>query len=159
MVTVPGTRGGETKSFSFKVILTQWGRQSEGQSKQGWWRGKDHSGGLYFLPQNLDKRTVSWMWCWNLKRQVELAVHGYIGKKNAKMKEEYKWEHGDLGKSGSSAGKESTCNAGDPSLIPGTGRSSGEGIGYPLQYSWASLVTQSVKEPACSLGDLGSILG
>ena len=46
---------------------------------------------------------------------------------------------------GSSDGKESTCNAGDPSSIPGSGRSSGEGIGYLLQYSWASLVTQMVK--------------
>ena len=36
---------------------------------------------------------------------------------------------------GSSAGKESACNAGDPSLIPESGRSAGEGIGYPLQYS------------------------
>ena len=41
--------------------------------------------------------------------------------------------------------KESTCNGGDPSLIPGSGRSPGEGIGYPLQYSWASLVAQLVK--------------
>ena len=46
---------------------------------------------------------------------------------------------------GSSAGEESTCNAGDPGLIPGSGRSTGEGIGYPLQYSWASLVSQLVK--------------
>ena len=38
-----------------------------------------------------------------------------------------------------SVGKESTCNAGDPGLIPGSERSAGEGIGYPLQYSWASL--------------------
>ena len=38
-----------------------------------------------------------------------------------------------------SVGKESTCNAGDPGLIPGSGRSTGEGMGYPLQYSWASL--------------------
>ena len=45
----------------------------------------------------------------------------------------------------SSTGKESTCNAGDPSWIPGLGRSTGEGIGYPLQYSWASLVAQLVK--------------
>ena len=44
-----------------------------------------------------------------------------------------------------SAGKESTCNAGDPSLISGSGRPFREGIGYPLQYSWASLVTQLVK--------------
>ena len=45
----------------------------------------------------------------------------------------------------SSVGKESTCNAGDPSHIPRLGRSAGEGIGYPLQYSWASLVAQLVK--------------
>ena len=45
----------------------------------------------------------------------------------------------------SSVGKESTCNAGDPGLIPGSGRSNGEGIGYPLQYSRVSLVTQLVK--------------
>ena len=42
-------------------------------------------------------------------------------------------------------GKESACNAGDPGLISGPGRSTGEGIGYPLQYSWASLVAQLVK--------------
>ena len=47
----------------------------------------------------------------------------------------------------SSADKESACNAGDPGLIPGLGRSAGEGIGYPLQYSWASLVAQLVKNP------------
>ena len=45
----------------------------------------------------------------------------------------------------SSAGKESACNATDPGSIPGSGRSAGEGIGYPLQYSWASLVAQPVK--------------
>ena len=45
----------------------------------------------------------------------------------------------------SSVGKESVCNAGDSGLIPGSGRSPGEGIGYPLQYSWASLVAQWVK--------------
>ena len=42
----------------------------------------------------------------------------------------------------SSVGKESACNAGS---VPGLGRSAGEGIGYPLQYSWASLVAQLVK--------------
>ena len=47
----------------------------------------------------------------------------------------------------SSAGRESTCNAGDPGLIPGSGRSPGEGVGCPLQYSWASLVAQLVKHP------------
>ena len=40
----------------------------------------------------------------------------------------------------SSVGKESACNAGNPGSIPGSGRSAGEGIGYPPQYSWASLV-------------------
>ena len=45
----------------------------------------------------------------------------------------------------SSVGKESTCNAGDPGLISGLGRSGREGIGYPHQYSWASLVAQVVK--------------
>ena len=44
-----------------------------------------------------------------------------------------------------SAGKESVCNAGDPGSIPELGRSTGEGIGYPFQYSWASLVAQLVK--------------
>ena len=44
-----------------------------------------------------------------------------------------------------SVGKESTYNAGDPGWIPGSGRSVGEGIGYTLQYSWASLVAQLVK--------------
>ena len=45
----------------------------------------------------------------------------------------------------SSVGKESACNAGDLDLIPGSGRSAGEGIGYPFQYSWAFLVAQLVK--------------
>ena len=45
------------------------------------------------------------------------------------------------------SGKESACNAGDPSLILGLERSPGEGIGYSLQYSWASLVAQMVKNP------------
>ena len=47
----------------------------------------------------------------------------------------------------SSVGKESACNAGDLGSIPGSGRSSREGIVYPLQYSWASLVAQLVKNP------------
>ena len=59
----------------------------------------------------------------------------------------------------SSVGKESACNAGDPGSIPGSGRSAGKGIGYPLQYSWASLVVQLVKESAYNVGDPGSIPG
>ena len=49
--------------------------------------------------------------------------------------------------SGSSDDKESTCNTGDLGLIPGSGRSPGEGKDYPLQYSGASLVAQLVKNP------------
>ena len=56
----------------------------------------------------------------------------------------YKWG---MGFPDSSGGKESACNEGDLSLIPGSGRSAGEGIRYPFQYSWASLVAQLVKNP------------
>ena len=52
-----------------------------------------------------------------------------------------------MGFPASPAVKESTCHAEDPSSIPGSGRFTGEGIGYPLQYSWASLVAQLVKNP------------
>ena len=52
---------------------------------------------------------------------------------------------GHMGFPNSSVGKESTCNAGDPGSVPGLGRSAGERKGYPLQYSWASLVAQLVK--------------
>ena len=52
-----------------------------------------------------------------------------------------------MGFPGSPTGKESAYNAGDPGLIPGLGRATGEGVGYPLQYSWVSLVAQLVKNP------------
>ena len=52
-----------------------------------------------------------------------------------------------LGLPYSSIGEESACNTGDPGWIPGSGRSVGEGIGYTLQYSWASLVAQLVQNP------------
>ena len=61
---------------------------------------------------------------------------------------------------GGSAGKESTCNAGDPGSIPGLGRSPGEGISYPLQYSWSSLVVQMVKNPLqCGIPGFDSCIG
>ena len=47
----------------------------------------------------------------------------------------------------SSDGKESACNTEDPGSIPGSGRPPGERLGYPIQYSWASLVAQMVKNP------------
>ena len=51
----------------------------------------------------------------------------------------------------SSVDKESACNAEDPGSILGSGKSAGEGIGYPLQYSWASLVAQLIKNPPVML--------
>ena len=59
--------------------------------------------------------------------------------------EPYHYSIDNLGFPDSSVGKESTRNAGDPGLIPGLERSTVEGIGYPLQYSWASLVAQLVR--------------
>ena len=66
----------------------------------------------------------------------------------------------------SSVGKECACSAGDPGSIPGLGTSTG-GIGYTVQYSWASLVAQLVKnlptkkkkESAYNVGHLGSVPG
>ena len=55
--------------------------------------------------------------------------------------------HSYMGFPDSSVGKEAACSAGDLGSIPGSRRSSGEGIGYPLQYSWTSLVAQLVKNP------------
>ena len=52
----------------------------------------------------------------------------------------------------SSVGKESACNEGDPGWIPQLGRAPGEGLGYPLQYPWASLVAQLVKNPPAVQG-------
>ena len=62
----------------------------------------------------------------------------------------------------SSVGKESTCNAGDPSLIPGLGRFTGEGIGYPFQWEVHFLgfpCGSAGKESACDVGDLIQPLG
>ena len=59
---------------------------------------------------------------------------------------------------GGSEGEESTHNAGNPGSIPGLGRSAGEGLGYPLQYSWAPCGSAG-KESTCNAGDLGSIPG
>ena len=57
------------------------------------------------------------------------------------------WLPTQVGFPDSSVGKESTYNAGDPSLIPGSGRSPGGGKDYPLQYSWASFVAHLIKNP------------
>ena len=60
---------------------------------------------------------------------------------------------------GSSAGKESACSAGDPSLILGLGGSPGEGIGYPLQYFLGFPSISAGKESCCNVGDLSSLPG
>ena len=65
--------------------------------------------------------------------------------KNKFLRQHIQWTY--QGFPDSSVGKESACNAGDPSSIPGSARSAGEGIGYPLWYSWVSLVLQLVKNP------------
>ena len=57
----------------------------------------------------------------------------------------------------SSVGEESACNAGDPGSIPALGRSTGEGIGYPHQYSWTCLVARLIR--ICLIRDLVSIPG
>ena len=66
------------------------------------------------------------------------------GHKESDRTERLHFTH-EMGFLDSSVGNESACNGGDPGSIPGLGRPSGEGIGYPLQYSWASLVDQLVK--------------
>ena len=71
----------------------------------------------------------SWRQTWELSLRLSLVASKHVLR----------------GFPSSSAGKESACNAGDLSSIPGSGRSPGEGIGYPLQYSWASLVAYLVK--------------
>ena len=73
--------------------------------------------------------------------QGALACCGSWGHKESDTTERLKWTE----LPDSSVGKESACIAGDPHSIPGSGRSPGEGIGYPFQYSWASLVAQLVK--------------
>ena len=63
----------------------------------------------------------------------------------------FRLENSIFGLPESSVGKESSCSPGDPGSITGSGRSAGKGIGYPLQYSWASFVAQLVKNPPAML--------
>ena len=80
---------------------------------------------------------LSLIWCWRL---WAISRSRLLGCSEIKLQVYSIWYF-----PGSSVGKESACKAGDPGSIPGLGRSSGEGIGYPLQYSWTSLVAQLVK--------------
>ena len=68
-----------------------------------------------------------------------LVFFGILSTRIHSLVKEYSvclWFPNALGFPGTSVGKEFSCNAGDPSLIPGSGRSTGKGIGCPLQYSW-----------------------
>ena len=72
-----------------------------------------------------------------IEREVACIIEDDIQEFDSCVVQKFKFgvNKGIMGFPGSSAGKESTCNAGDPNLIPGLGRFTGEGIGYPLQYS------------------------
>ena len=76
---------------------------------------------------------------------MENRVRYALECKKAEKSEIFAFAFDLIGFPDSSVGKEYACNAGDPSLIPGLGRSHGEGLGYPLQYFGASLVAQLIK--------------
>ena len=80
-----------------------------------------------------------------LNGQRSLTVYSPRGHKELDTTERLTQQQDVLGSLVTQLGKKSTLSVGDPSSIPGLGRSPGEGIGYLLQYSWASLVAQTVK--------------
>ena len=99
---------------------------------------------------------VAKLWTW----QNQLSTHAYTPLLQCLLiKELWRDFPGSLGSPDSSVGKEPACSAGDLGLIPGWGKSTGEGLGYPLQYSWASLVAQLVKNPPAMCGTWVRSLG
>ena len=92
---------------------------------------------LFFIESSVHRKTICHL-CQNGFEREGGAISNYTGLKGIIKRSHQSFP-------GSSAAKESSCNAWDPSLIPGLGRSLGEGIGNPLHYSWASLVVQTVK--------------
>ena len=78
---------------------------------------------------------------------VHMTIRCRLGCSVPILSLKYKQVYRPWGFPDSSVAKESAGNVGDPGSIPGSGRSAGEGIGYPLQYSWASLLAQLVKNP------------
>ena len=103
-----------------------------------WWKGKIHK-----QEYSTSKAVI----------QIQWKIKSFTDKQKLK---EFSTTKPALGFSDSSVGKESACNAGDPSSIPWSGIYAGEWIGYPLQNSWASLWL-SCTESVCSAGDLDSI--
>ena len=99
---------------------------------------------LYTVSKN---KTRSWLW---LRSWAPYCKFRLKLKKVGKTIQTFRYDlnqtpYDYTGFPDSSVGKESACNAGDSSSIPGSARSAGGGIGYPLQYPWASLVIQLVK--------------
>ena len=107
--------------------------EQEGKSDQ-------HSSGIQIL-----NRMSFWKHLWCVYKKMLLCEY------NLKIRRPPLWatvtwrDKFDFGFPDGTVGKQSACNTWDPGSIPGSGRSTGEGIGYPLQYSWASLVAQLVK--------------
>ena len=111
-----------------------------------WW----HSGVTSVL---LSTHCLSWRvpWCWErLSAGGERATDEWLDSITDSM--DMSWGFPD-----SSAGKASACSAGDPSSIPGSGRSAGERLGDPFQYSLDFPGGSDSEECACNVGDLGSI--
>ena len=109
-----------------------------------------------------------WRWLWRIVGSVPWVVSNVAEVATSLCLRSDKKVKPKLDFAESSVGKESACNAGDSPLIPGLERAPGEGLGYPLQYSWTLLVAQLVKNPpakkkkkesTCNAGDLGSVPG
>ena len=96
------------------------------------------------MKQWLDGLVLNLFWFFIL---MAVSLKNILHKETQVLMEKYIHIYKSWGFPDSSVGKESACNAGDPSSIPRSGKSPGEGIGYPLQYSLISLVTQLVKNP------------
>ena len=144
-------------SRSSELLLTAptwswWETQTSGRITRagscGWLPRRTWSLIIILIPTSLQNKS------WNMFRLTQWrksdgmdCIHALVQKCLIEFKEWVSVRKLKRGFPGHSAGKESACNAGDPILIPGSGRSPGEGIGHPLQYSWASLVVPLVENP------------